>query len=636
MAVTPINLARVSFNIRSFNLLESVRSNTTNLFQVQNSLATGLRFMQPSGDPVRAAAVTDLDRRLDRLDDVSRNLGNVEAVVTETDSAMQQAMEMLNEANRLAVQSVGDTISEEERHALTAVVESLLSRMVSLGNKKYLNTYLFNGQQDGAPFEEVPWGVKYTGDDNRRESIVDADLSQDWFTVPGQEFFGAVSGEVQGHVDLDPALTAQTRISDLGGALGRGVTLGRVMVGTSTDQVEIDLSGCDTAGDVVDKLNAEMPAGVAAALGTRGITIIRTIPAAGVITVNDVAGGSTATDLGIAMSFNAASRNGQDIDPRLTAVTRIGDLMGGAGLALGDITIRNGEQVATISLAGAQTLQDVLNRITKADVGVVARLADDGKTIEVLNRISGSDMTIEEAGGLTATALGIRSLYGGTRLDALNDGYGVETQTGADFRITTRDGTAIDVDISNAKTLQDVINAINAAAGGAVTASQRVNGNGLVITDQTAGGGTLEIAGLNASIAYRDLGLDVPATGNQLIGQDVNPVRVDSPFTALLELREGMNEDDRLLMQRAGERLERVLRSMQEVQGKLASQAGMVAERVERVEAEQVATRTLKSDVQDVDFTDSVVRFQQLQMALQANLSTASQVMNLSVLDYLR
>jgi len=39
--------------------------------------------------------------------------------------------------------------------------------------------------------------------------------------------------------------------------------------------------------------------------------------------------------------------------------------------------------------------------------------------------------------------------------------------------------------------------------------------------------------------------------------------------------------------------------------------------------------------VRDVDMTDAIVRFQQLQTALQANLSTASQVLNLSLLDYL-
>jgi flagellin-like hook-associated protein FlgL len=41
------------------------------------------------------------------------------------------------------------------------------------------------------------------------------------------------------------------------------------------------------------------------------------------------------------------------------------------------------------------------------------------------------------------------------------------------------------------------------------------------------------------------------------------------------------------------------------------------------------------SDVRDVTFADAAVRFQQLQMALQANLSTASQILGMSLLNYL-
>ena len=37
----------------------------------------------------------------------------------------------------------------------------------------------------------------------------------------------------------------------------------------------------------------------------------------------------------------------------------------------------------------------------------------------------------------------------------------------------------------------------------------------------------------------------------------------------------------------------------------------------------------------DVDMAEAIVRFQQMQTALQANLATASKVLNLSLLDYL-
>ncbi len=636
MAVAAINLARVSFNQRAINLMESIRANQTDMYRVQNHLATGLRFLQPSEDPVGAAAASALSRKLELLGVVRANLNNANATLDETDVAMQDALNLLTNANTIAVQSVGDTVTEAERHALVDVVDSLLEQMVSVGNRRFLNTYLFSGRQVEVPFELVADGVLYRGDADRMETIIESDLSQDSFTIPGMEFFGAVSAGLRGAVDLDPALTSDTRISDLDGALGRGVTLGRILVTVGNEQAQIDLRGAATVGDVVDKLNAELPGGLVASVGTSGIQFTRAA-AGDPVTVSAVAGEATVADLGLEGTFGGATRAGTDIRPRLTLRTRMADLQAGSGLDLRfGFVIRNGARSATITLDDAETIEDVLNRINEAGVAVWARLADDGRTLELRSRISGPDLYVEEVGGRAATELGLRSLSGSTSLAELNDGLGIHTTTGNDLRITTRDGTTIAIDLDGASTLQDVIDLINTGAAGAVTAALVKTGNGLILADQTAGAGTFSVADIGASQATQDLGLDVAAAGNQLVGRDVNPVRVDSPFTALVELSRGMAADDRLGMQLAAERIERVLTKMQQAQGAVATLANTTIQRIDRVEKESAAMKVLLSDVRDVDFADAAVRFQQLQMALQANLSTAMQVMNLSVLDYLR
>lgn len=637
MAVVPVNLARVSFNLRALNLQESLRLNQAGLYRVQNQLATGLRFLLPSQDPLRAASAIKLEGRLDRLAEVQNNLGRVNAVLTEVESAMQSAIDLVREAQALSVQAVDDGISSDERKALATVADSLLNQLLAVGNHRYLNTWLFCGHQAAAPFALSHGGVLYGGDGNRLETILDTDLSTDYFAVPGVEFFGAVSAEVQGVVDLDPALSRATRISDLRGTTGTGVVLGRIVVATATAQVELDLSGAATVGDVIDRLNAGLPADVRAVLGTRGIDLVQSGPRSVQLTVSDAGGGRAARDLGLSGTYTVGSRPGPDLDPLLTGLTRVSDLFAGLGLDVRQtLTIRNGAQAATIDLSGCETMEDVLNRMNRPELGVWARIAADGRRLEVLSRVSGTALTVEENGGLLATTLGIRSLRGETPLSGLNQGRGVHTVDGADLRITTADGTVIEVDLSGAATIQDVLDWLSAAGGGALAVGLAVQGNGIRITDLTAGGGTLTVEAVNESPALRDLGLDVAAAGGVLTGRDVNPVEVDSPFTALLELRAGLLGDDRQTLLRAAERLERVLLDMQEVQGALASQARMMAGRAERVELETTSTRILLSDVRDVDITDAAVRFQQLQTALQANLATATQVLNLSLLDFLR
>lgn len=642
MAVTPINVARVTNGLRSFNLLGTVGRSQVDLFRMQNQLATGLRFLAPSDDPTRAAMSSKLDGRLDVLRQVANNLRDVNATLTEGESAMQDAVDKVIEMEALVSEAANDTLSADERAALRVVVDAAIEQLVTIGNRKYLDTHLFSGHYgDGPAFEWTSDGVLFHGDAGRLATILDTDLSQDTYTISGQEFFNAVSGAVEGVVDLNPQVTLETRLSDLRGLSGAGVDLGRIMVTVGASEYEIDLTGADTVGDLLDRLNAGLPPTVGASLHNNGIRLIAT--GGETFTVTDAGGGRAATDLGIFTDASVAAMLGGDLDPRLTPHTRLGDLLNGAGLPLNDgITIRNGARVAQIDFTGSQTIQDALNRINQADVGVLAQISADGSTIEVRNRISGTELRIEERGGDDATLLGIRSMHPGTPLRELNDGLGVDSLDGDDLRITTRNGTTIDIDIDDldlaTATLQDVVDLFNAAGGGAITVGLAVNGNGMVITDNTVGPGALRIERLNLSPTIDSLGLNVSATGagTQLVGDDVNPVKVDSPFTALIELSDALAADDAQAITRAGQRLGGSLERMLEAQGRLAAKAHQMTRRAERVGDEVAATQVLRSDVRDVDMTEAIVRFQQVQTALQANLATSRQILGLSLLDYLQ
>lgn len=638
MGIAPVNIARVSHNLRSFNLLNTLRASQVDLFRLQNQLSTGLRFQAPSEDPVRASNALRVDGRLDLVRSVTSNVDAANRTLRDGEAAMQEAVELIREAHTLAIEAASDTLSADERQALAVVVDSLIDKAVALGNRKHLDTYLFSGHYGSDdPFELTEEGVLFRGDDGRLHTIVDTDLSEDSFTISGREFFNAVSAGVQGFVDLDPALTPQTRLSDLNGATGRGVTPGSIMVTSGAEQVRIDLAGADTVGDVLDKINAELPAGLTASPTERSIRISGSAD----FTVMDIPGGTTARELGIYSPSPTRDMTGEDVDPRLTLRTNLKDLSAGAGVDLTNgIVIRNGGREVPLDFSTAATLEDVLNIINHSPAQVWAQIAPDGKTLMVRNRLSGADLTIEENGGQAATALGIRSMYEGTRLSELNDGRGLHTVDGDDFRIVTADGTNVDVDLDDLNlttaTIQDVVDLINTEAAGAVTATLTSSGNGIRILDNTSGGGALRIERLNVSPAIDGLGLDVAASGNLINGRDVNPVRVDSPFTAMLELRAALDTDDGQGVGFAAERLNRVLKHMQEVQGKLASKAAAMEDRAARLESESGAAQVLLSDVRDVDLGEAIVRFQQVQTALQANLLTASQVTRLTLMDYLR
>ncbi len=103
-----------------------------------------------------------------------------------------------------------------------------------------------------------------------------------------------------------------------------------------------------------------------------------------------------------------------------------------------------------------------------------------------------------------------------TRLDSLNAGRGVgrtASATDPDMRVALRDGTTFDVNLSAAGNIADVINLINEAGNGKVTAAVGTDGTRIRITDNTPSGSRVAgkrflITPLNQSSAVFDLGLN--------------------------------------------------------------------------------------------------------------------------------
>jgi flagellar hook-associated protein 3 FlgL len=281
-------------------------------------------------------------------------------------------------------------------------------------------------------------------------------------------------------------------------------------------------------------------------------------------------------------------------------------------------------------------VQQLLNQINSAGIGVHAQINATGTGIDVLNSVQGTTMTISENGGTTAADLGIRSFSASTQLADLNGGKGVSTVPGNDFSITTADGAVTNFDLNAPLTVQDVINQVNAQSGGKVTASFATTGNGIVLTDNTAGGATLKVTPLNFSSAAKDLGLLAsPASGNTITGSDVNPISTPGIFTDLQKLRDSLRSNDTAGITDAAQGLASDQSNNTVTRGTVGARVQELTSRSGRIDDENTATKALLSQLQDVDMTTAITQFQTLQNSLQATLQTTAKTLNLSLLDYL-
>jgi flagellar hook-associated protein 3 FlgL len=625
-------------------LLEQMRSNTLRMFNNQQQLATGSRLLALSDDPAAASRALDLGAVLNRQNQFQRNANFAEAMVSAADANLTGVRDLLNQAASIASRNVGVPADADQRAAASAVVDGLIRQMLAIGNSQYGSIYIFAGQIcDQPPFEESLGGVLYKGDSNSLVVNIDG-TGPTAVSVPGDQVFGAATAAVRGWAALTPALDAAMQLSDLAGANGGGVQRGRIVIneGGGVGSFTVDLSAASTVGDVVAAINAASVAAGASVTASITPTGLELTAGPGMsLQVTEQGQGRTASDLGILQAAPAPGPlTGAPVQPKLTLSTTVASLRGGLGIdQTGGLRIVNGTQVATVDLSAAQTVQDILNAINGAGIGVVARINPAGTGIDVVSRLSGGNLAIEENGGLTATTLGIRSFYGGTALASLNDGQGVRTAAGADIRIVVRSGATVDVDLDGARTAQDVLDAINAAAGAAgvaVAASLAAVGNGIRLTDGTAGADTLRVERLNYSMALEDLGLDVSTATGELIGRDVAAVHSKGVFGALVDLRTALANNDTAGITRAGERLGEVLKEVGIAQGRVGALARQVSAQKDRLGDAVLASQSLLSDVTDADYTEVITRYTQAQAAMQANLMTGSKLLQLSLLDFLQ
>jgi flagellin-like hook-associated protein FlgL len=562
----------------------------------------------------------------------------------------------------VASSQIGIGSDAETRANQAKVIDAILNEAITLGNRKFQDLHLFGGDATALPpIVELKGGLRYQG---TREGLqTDIGLSRSLaVTLSGEEAFGALSSRVEGNRDLDPTLVPDTRLADVNGARGLGVSLATIEVDVGGTLVDVDLSTAHTVQDVADLVQAAI-----ASVPPNGGTVVDIDPATGnrfrilgnvdPVTITDPATDATAADLGLVGTYPPAV-TGADLDPRITERTLLSSL-NGVTVPPGTIRLTNIGQTRDLDLSGATTVQDVMNLVEGLDIGIRVEIAETGDRLNFINELSGGAMSVAEvAGGATATELGVRSLTFDTALADFNDGLGVEIRSGSvdpvtglpdpaadeDFRITLKDGRQFNVDLAGSVFVQDVLDAINAAAttaGVGVPAEFEAHlvadGNGIALTDNTlpAGNPTL-VESLNNSRAAEDLGLPVSTTGATVNGADRATVAVDSVFAHLIALRDALETNDERGITLAGGKLDGDITRAAEARADVGVRSRRVTDTVVREEDLQIQDSGLRSQIRDLDFTEAALQFSLLQQQLQAGLATAGQITSLSLLDFLR
>ena len=191
--------------------------------------------------------------------------------------------------------------SESAQRQVAQSVDGLLQELVNAGNAKIGGRYLFAGSRS----QSQPYGyngefVEYRGNEGSLRSYVDLERLFET-NLAGTDVFGGISAAVEGSVDLNPQLTADTLVSTLNGGngIGRNAAIAiSVNDGISTVTSVVDLSSAVTVGDVARLIEDGAPAGANVAVEVTGTGLVLRSDG-DAISVAEVAEGRTARLLGI-------------------------------------------------------------------------------------------------------------------------------------------------------------------------------------------------------------------------------------------------------------------------------------------------------------------------------------------------
>jgi len=643
MTIGPILTGRLPNNFLTRQLQQNLQSANSLLSTLQNQVATGQRFFSPSEDVTEAIRVISLQTTLERKAQIQSNIKTDRTLLSISENALASLGDALNQAQSLVLAGTGNSLSGTEKESLANDVASLIQQVVNVGNTASQGRYLFAGSQSKTvPFEFSSNGtVVFNGDDHQIQSFIDTNLLLP-NNIDGLSAFAAQTPPVGS--DINPALSLQTKIADLHG--GEGIDLESISVSvddtvTLTTEV-IDLSAAKTIADIKTILEDRFGGDLTVRVDpTQAAGIIIEGPAGGTVAIGNAAGSVTASQLGV-VSTAAATINGNDLDPQLTLQTQIADLNGGNGItatAAGGLLINNGHKSAVVDVSAAVTIEDLFNTLEAANLDLAVGINAAGDGLAISSRISGANFSIGENGETTAADLGIRTLTGETRLSDLNLNVGVPLESDADdpnaevhLEIQLRDGQVVEIDLSAAHTVQDVLDAISADAG--LTATFNAIGNGITITDDTGGLGILSVSESELSRAL-GINLESSTPGESLVGSDVNPQEATGLINILLRLETALRSGDNAELSRLDSLLEAETSRVNLVRGELGNRLSVLDEVESRLLDQEISMQESLSRAFDADLAEAVTQTAAVQSALQATLQMAASTLQLNLINFL-
>ncbi|MEK3857153.1 flagellar hook-associated protein FlgL [Cytobacillus sp. FSL H8-0458] len=147
---------RVTQSMLSNNMLRNLSNSYSRMDKLQDQISTQKKFTKPSDDPVAAMMGMNYRTDLNRIEQYTRNIGEVRNWVDSTDDALDKGVLALQRIRELTLQASNGTLEGDQRKAVAEEIKQLKEHLQNLGDTQVGGKYIFNGNQTNVrPSESV-------------------------------------------------------------------------------------------------------------------------------------------------------------------------------------------------------------------------------------------------------------------------------------------------------------------------------------------------------------------------------------------------------------------------------------------------------------------------------------------------
>jgi flagellar hook-associated protein 3 FlgL len=179
------------------NSVYYLQNNQVQFQNLQNQIASGLKVIRPSDDPIGASRINNLNIQKSQSQSYLNNINDGLSELNTADIALRQTNDLIDRASELAIQgSNSATISTTVLPTLKTEVSKILDQLVQIGNTSYGNQSIFSGYKtDTKPFTRTGDDVAHSGSPStsyERNIEISKGLSAQ-VNLDGLELFGTAT-----------------------------------------------------------------------------------------------------------------------------------------------------------------------------------------------------------------------------------------------------------------------------------------------------------------------------------------------------------------------------------------------------------------------------------------------------------